>query len=413
MFAFIQIEDRNISPIEIQCNPDWKMSQVLEKFKNKANSDTTPLDLNDFNFFYNGKKVNKELTISQIKNNQSGSSIFLTAKKRTKIMKCPICISNTCFIRIENYGIKFSGCRYNHVVTKTFGDYENSQKINYSLIKCDKCGKTQKELLAEFYKCSKCSEEFKRSSYFCNECIRNHAAGDGQNHKPIKYDDKYYICSKHDRGFISYCKKCKYDLCDICEKNHKDKTHEIIKYDLITPVVINNIKKQLEEIKQKTVRAKSHIDQIKRMFDDAVKALENYYEIVQDILSKYESYNTTLKNYHVIHTVNSLPSSNKKIIEELDKISISDVSKECYLSKCQILIDIFTSDIEQYIGGTAVENRNNQRERVQAPNDKKSENSIENNNIETKSNTSNNESNNDNQMIQTPSKKKIKNNKGA
>ncbi len=413
MFAFIQIEDRNISPIEIQCNPDWKMSQVLEKFKNKANSDTTPLDLNDFNFFYNGKKVNKDLTISQIKNNQSGSSIFLTAKKRTKIMKCPICISNTCFIRIENYGIKFSGCRYNHVVTKTFGDYENSQKINYSLIKCDKCGKTQKELLKEFYKCSKCSEEFKRSSYFCNECIRNHAAGDGQNHKPIKYDDKYYICSKHDRGFISYCKKCKYDLCDICEKNHKDKTHEIIKYDLITPVVINNIKKQLEEIKQKTVRAKSHIDQIKRMFDDAVKALENYYEIVQDILSKYESYNTTLKNYHVIHTVNSLPSSNKKIIEDLDKISISDVSKECYLSKCQILIDIFTSDIEQYIGGTAVENRNNQRERVQAPNDKKSENSIENNKIETKSNTSNNESNNDNQMIQTPSKKKIKNNKGA
>ena len=202
-------------------------------------------------------------------------------------------------------------------------------------------------------------------------------------------------------------------MCDICDKNHKDKTHEIIKYDSITPVVINNIKKQLEEIRQKTVRAKSHIDQIKRMFDDAVKALENYYDIAQDIISKYESYNTTLKNFHVIHTVNSLPSSNRKIIEDLDKISVVDVSQNSYLNKCKILIQIFTSDIERYIGGTAVENKTIQSEEVQAPNDKNNENSIENNKTGTNNNINNNEPNNTNQTNQTTPKRKIKNNKGA
>lgn len=410
MNAIFQIEDRDIPPIEIQCNADWKMSQVFEKFKNKA----TYLELNDFSFYYNGTKINKDLTVAQIKNNQNSSFIIITAKKRTKIMKCPLCVSNTCYIKIENYGLKFSGCRYNHEIAKTFDDYESSQKIDYEQIKCDICRNTQKKDLKDFYKCLKCSEEFKRSEYFCEKCIKVHALNDGEEHKSIKYDEKYYICQKHYNEYSSHCIKCKYDLCEVCEKNHKGKEHDIIKYDSIA-LKTKIIRKELEEIKKRTAKAKSHIDQIRRMIDDAVNILDNYYIICMDIIGKYELYNSRQRNYHVLQTLNSIPESNKKILEDLDKFLMGNKSKNDYLNKCKILIDIFTSDREKYIGGIAVENKNMEKDAFLIQNEiKKIENVTEEkeekNEIETASHNNYNDQYKDNQNNQQlKKKKKIKN----
>ena len=356
MNALFQFEDRSIQPIETQRNIDRKAGQLFEKFKNKATLDMSPFDLNDFIFTYNGEKIDKDTTIAQLKGNKSSSFIIISVKKKTKIMKCPECISNTCFIQIENYGLKFSGCRYNHNIEKNFIDYEKTQKIDYDQIKCDKCRKTQRTELKDFYKCLKCSEEFKRSSYFCEECIKSHSKDEGEVHKYIKYDDKYYLCSKHSNEFCSYCAKCKCDLCDICEKNHKGKEHDIIKYDTITPK-IKLIKKDLEDIRKRTAKAKTHIDQLKKMIEDAFSALDSYYNISMDLIEKYELYNSRLRNYHVIKTINHLQISNKKITDDLNQIIIGNKSKSDYLNKCKVLIDIFVSDKERYIGGIAVENK--------------------------------------------------------
>ena len=355
----IQIEDTNMSPIQIQCKTGVKMSHVFAMFKNKAFAEQTDVDLNDYLFYYNGEKIDKDLTVAQLKKNQESSITFITARKRTKIMKCPICISNTCFIQIDNYGVKFSGCPYKHTVEKTFKDYEQSQKIDYSQIKCDKCGITQNRYLRNFYKCLKCSEEFKRSSYFCEDCLKIHSGNDGENHQAIKYEDKYYLCSKHSIHYISYCTKCNKDLCELCEKKHKG--HNIIKYDSINPDV-KTIKEGLEEIRKKTAKAKSHIDQIIRMLNDAVIAFEKYYEVCMDIVSKYELYNIKYKNYNVINTVRFLPKSSEKIVNDLNDILEGNKSKNDYLNKCKILFDIFTKDIEKYICGVAVENKNMEKD---------------------------------------------------
>ena len=124
-----------------------KTSQVLEKFKNKI---SVPLDLNDYLFYYNGQEINKDQTMTQLKGSANSSIIIIKAKKRTKIMKCPECISNSCYIQIINYGLKFSQCPYNQCIDKIFGDYEKSQKIDFEKIKCDSCRKSQKTSLIEF-----------------------------------------------------------------------------------------------------------------------------------------------------------------------------------------------------------------------------------------------------------------------
>ena len=67
--------------------------------------------------------------------------------------------------------------------------------------------------------------------------------------------------------------------------------------------------------------------------------------------------NSRLRNYHVIKTINHLQISNKKITDDLNQIIIGNKSKSDYLNKCKVLIDIFVSDKERYIGGIAVENK--------------------------------------------------------
>ena len=125
-------------------------------------------------------------------------------------------------------------------------------------------------------------------------------------------------------------------------KNHKG-NHEIIKYDSITPKV-KIIRNELEKIKEKTAQARNDIIQLKNMIEEAVDVLDDYYNIAMDLIEKYETYNTQLRNFHVISNINSLAESNKKVFEDLDQILIGDRSKEDYLNRCEALIDIYISN---------------------------------------------------------------------
>ena len=80
--------------------------------------------------------------------------------------------------------------------------------------------------------------------------------------------------------------------------------------------------------------------------------------------------------------------SNKKITDDLNKIIIGNKSKSDYLNKCKILIDIFVSHRESYLGGNDVENQNMEQNEVPPQNINKNANDnliktvqIENNNF--------------------------------
>ena len=50
-----------------------------------------------------------------------------------------------------------------------------------------------------------------------------------KSHSIINYDDKNYICIKHDETFLKYCEGCKIDLCLSFVNEHKD--HKVILYE--------------------------------------------------------------------------------------------------------------------------------------------------------------------------------------
>lgn len=113
---------------------------------------------------------------------------------------------------------------------------------------------------------------------------------------------------------------------------------------------IIEIKKNLEDIKQRTKNLKIIVAQIKNMMDHSLKIIEKYYDIAQDIIGKYESYNKKLKNFQVLETIRCLSDSNKEIMNDLNKIISENKTKEDWINKCKILIEIFKCDREFYIG---------------------------------------------------------------
>ena len=136
--------------IQIQCSSKDEIQKIFEKFASKLNA-----NINDFEFFYEGHKINKDLTLLELINNEKNKEILISVEKKVKIIKCPLCTCNDCILNIENYKINFSNCKYNHNVYKIFDEYKESQKIDYSNIICcnPKCWVNQKDNHQNFYKC--------------------------------------------------------------------------------------------------------------------------------------------------------------------------------------------------------------------------------------------------------------------
>jgi hypothetical protein len=334
--VFFSYEKRTI---QIMCTPKEEMLKVFEKFASKLQ-----MNINDFEFFYEGNKINKNLTILELINNDDKKEVVITVEKKIKIMKCPQCICNDCIITIDNYKINFSNCKYKHNIYKIFDEYKETQKIDHSKIICgdNKCGVNQKDCPSDFYKCLKCTQLVNRPRYLCDKCNAKH---DGR-HKRIKYDEKNYYCEEHFEPFTSYCLNCKKDLCNKCQKDQAHTEHNIKPYKSMNPE-INKIKTNLGKIKDKINDLQCIIDNMKDLLDGTMKILEQYCEIEQDIIEKYELYNEKLKNYRVLKSLNNLNVSNKKIMDDLIKI----INEKDLQKQINILIDIYEGDRKNYKEG--------------------------------------------------------------
>ena len=79
--------------------------------------------------------------------------------------------------------------------------------------------------------------------------------------------------------------------------------------------------------------------------DGAVKIIEKYYDMAQDIIGKYELFNIKNKNYQILKTMNLLDETNKDIMKDLDNIIAPNKNLK---EKSCILIDIYESDRVDY-----------------------------------------------------------------
>ena len=334
--AIFYSEGKILDKIIIQCKSNESMYSIFEKFSNKIGS-----KVSDFDFFYKGKKVKEDSTIISLKNNKNANDIDISFKKRSKIMKCPECVCNNCIIKIEKYRLNFTECCHEHKTTNIiFDKYEGSQNIEFNKIRCNKCQKSQNDDLKDFSKCLRCSKQFKYAIYYCYECSLSHA----HSQFLIKYDEKYYYCQDHFKLYKSYCATCNTNLCELCEKTHINQNHRVLKYDQMVPD-INPIKLKLEDIKTRIDDLKIVVDQIKNNMDGAVRIMEQYYDIAQDIISKYESFNKKFTNFQVLKTVSFLHFSNLEVLKDLVEITEGDQDLKY---KCNKLIDIYKSDRSNY-----------------------------------------------------------------
>ena len=332
--------------ITIQCKKEDDMNKIYQKFATKIKIN----DINDFDYFYEDKKITNNLTFEKLANDSSKNEIIISVEKKLKIVKCPKCICNDSIININNYKISFSNCKYGHNDNKIFEEYDKSQKIDYSQIICgnNKCGKSQKELFSQdFYKCLKCTQLTGRTKYFCNECKKNHDT----NHKTIKYDEKNYYCENHFMKYLKYCSTCHQNLCKLCENEHKKHKegekesirHNIKSYEQMEPN-LNNIKESLSKISGNINDLRHIIEDIKESLDGAIKLFEKYNEIANDIINKYELYNKEFKNYRIIKSVKNLIKSNETVLNDLEVIN----KEKDIRNKINILIDIFNGDRKNY-----------------------------------------------------------------
>ena len=143
--------------IEIEFNYNQKITviqtKLSEPFKNVINKylQKTLLEPNNVFFIANGKQINPEdkveNQISQINKENKNMKILVqliegeTSSQefiKSKDIICPEC-HESCQIEIDQFNIFLFGCSNNHTTELKIKDFYNSQKINISNIKCEKC----------------------------------------------------------------------------------------------------------------------------------------------------------------------------------------------------------------------------------------------------------------------------------
>ena len=307
----------------IQCNLDDKMKDIINKFLVKINGNE-----NNLCFLYNGNRINKELTFNEQANdldkNRKKMNIIITKidedinEKNEIISKdiiCPECKENI-LMNIENFKLNFSGCNKNHTKEVILYKYKETQKINLNDIICNICNNNNKGNTHnnEFYYCNNCNKNI------CPLCKSIH----DKNHIIINYDDKNYICNKHNDSFSAYCKDCKENLCVICENEHEDHNISILRKMLINK---NDLLKINENLKNVIDKFTYKIKIIKEIFDKMVNILNEYYKINESIINNY---NINKRNYHQLQNLYNLKNNNEKIIKDLNNIINNDKISEIY-----------------------------------------------------------------------------------
>ena len=322
--------------IIIQSNLNDSFKTIIQNYAIKAN-----LDINNIYFISNGQVINKEDKLENImsesdKRNKkiiilvlSINSTIINENTNIKISNdviCPKC-KEICKYEINNYKIKLYDCKNGHITNNIkLDEFKINQSIDISQIKCDKCKDKNK------------SNTFNNEMYICYECKMNLCplckSIHNKNHSFINYDNKYYICNKHNGVYTEYCNDCNIDICLSCSDEHEN--HKIISYkDKI--INIKNIRNKMNEFENVINKLKINIEEI---INKLKKIIDNYniiYNINNNILNNYEKNKN--RNYLLLLNLNYM---NQYINNEINNIK----DKYNYGNNLNQILNIYNNMIE-------------------------------------------------------------------
>ena len=300
-------------------------AQLNDKFQNVINSFIQKSLLNPDSIYYlaNGNVIDLEQTVENQMNEMDKQNqklkvlVYLIEEDNTNIQVlvnskdiiCSLC-HEPCRVKTKNYKLSLSGCVNKHKINNiNIKDFPNTQKINISNIICEKCRNNNKGNSAnhEFYKCLTCKQNL------CILCRSNHVL----NHKIINYDQKNYICQKHNEAFIKYCKGCKKNICFSCDEEHEG--HNTI--------FLGDIRPNIEEIKNNLLQIKAEVESFNNEIKNMIKKLNElkdsiniYFEIYNNLINSYERQN---RNYQILQILKKFDINNEifKSIREINGIT--------------------------------------------------------------------------------------------
>ena len=317
----------NNSKIIIQCKEEDVLSIIIDQFLLKAqiNKDNVYFlykgqELNQSNKFNevadiddkNRKKIEIIVKNKEVKNKQDNKPSLI----KPKYTICPKCNDSINFKINSDFTISLNDCKMGHNFDNmSIKDFEKSQFIDQSKIICQQCKLVDKAKSFEnqFFICCDCNMKL------CPLCKESH----DESHYIIDYEEKNYMCYIHKDIYNSYCKKCKKDLCTLCQNEHRG--HSLIIYENILPnedkftEELKNTKKFLEEYKIKIEGIISELININ-------EKLGKYYNLCENIIKNYEM--RGLENYSLIQNINNIIEFNNLHIKDLNKqikTSINDI----------------------------------------------------------------------------------------
>ena len=301
----------NENIILIQCDIKDRMKEIINKYILK-----TSINKNSVIFLYSGNIIDEELNLSEIIGNDKIEKIRILVYSldvinnnksiiKSKYIICPKCKENIKY-NLKDYKIYLYECKNGHRIGNILlNEFEKTQYIDISKIKCKICKEKNKSntFKNEFYKCLTCGINI------CPLCKSSH----DKLHNIINYEQKNYICEKHNENYIKYCDDCKINLCIMCGKEHKN--HKSILYEDKIP---NNdkIKEYMKNLKQSIDIFNKNIEEIIDKLKKVKKNIEIYYNINNQILNNYIIKN---RNYEILQNINEI--NNNKIIEEINNIN--------------------------------------------------------------------------------------------
>ena len=138
----------------------------------------------------------------------------------------------------------------------------------------------------------------------------------------IDYDEKYYICEKHNKRFTSFCEDCQKNLCQLCLKEHKEyknekekeNIHEIINFKDLIPEK-DEQSNHIKELTYKINQFKNIIDEYINKLKKVKKCIEIFYIINIDILTSLSSNNI---NYEILYNYGQMKKAD--IIKDMNHI---------------------------------------------------------------------------------------------
>ena len=296
----------------IQSNKGEKMKNIIDKFICKAQ-----LDKNLIYFLYSGNNVNEELNFEELANeedkirnkmniivNDNNISNEISSIKKSKYTICPICKENI-KLNLEEYKIYLFECKNKHEIDNILiNEFEQTQISDISKIECEKCKGTNK------------NETYKNAFYRCNTCKINICpmckSSHDKTHNIINYDNKNYLCEKHNEVYSLYCNKCKMNICMHCENEHNN--HEIISFGKIFPN-IDEIKVKKEKLREKLDILKNDVKEMINILNITIENLENYFNISDYIINNYDNKQV---NYEILYNINNIYNNN--LIDDIDYI---------------------------------------------------------------------------------------------